>query len=88
MGEVGQSRLAAPLSGLEGEELNELACADAREPGCSPDEHLSEGVVARCALEEEARLSQTRVPVEGYERFGQFAGEADLLQGRDLLLVR
>lgn len=39
-------------------------------------------------IEEEARLSQTRVPVEGYERFGQFAGEADLLQGRDLLLVR
>lgn len=39
-------------------------------------------------IEEEARLVQSRVPVKDYERFGQFAGEADLLQGRDLLLVR
>jgi hypothetical protein len=31
---------------------------------------------------------QSRVPVKEYERFGQFAGEADLLQGRDLLLTR
>ncbi|MBL8940655.1 MAG: hypothetical protein JNM69_39285 [Archangium sp.] len=39
-------------------------------------------------IEEDARLLQSRVPVKEYERFGQFAGEADLLQGRDLLLVR
>lgn len=39
-------------------------------------------------IEEDARLVQSRVPVKSYERFGQFAGEADLLQGRDLLLVK
>ncbi|MBL8917574.1 MAG: hypothetical protein JNJ54_01825 [Myxococcaceae bacterium] len=39
-------------------------------------------------VEEEARLVQSRVPVKEYERFGQFAGEADLLQGRDVLLVK
>jgi len=39
-------------------------------------------------IEEESRLMQSRVPVKEYERFGQFAGEADLLQGRDLLLTR
>jgi tetratricopeptide (TPR) repeat protein len=39
-------------------------------------------------VEEEAQLTQARVPVKGYEAFGQFAGEADLLQLRDVLLVR
>ncbi len=39
-------------------------------------------------IEEDSRLVQSRVPVKEYERFGQFAGEADLLQGRDLLLTR
>jgi hypothetical protein len=39
-------------------------------------------------IEEDSRLMQSRVPVKEYERFGQFAGEADLLQGRDLLLTR
>lgn len=40
------------------------------------------------AVEEDARLSQSRVPASEYERFGQFAGEVDLLQARDLVLVR
>jgi cellulose synthase operon protein C len=39
-------------------------------------------------IEEDSRLFQSRVPVKDYERFGQFAGEADLLQGRDMLLTR
>jgi hypothetical protein len=39
-------------------------------------------------VEEEAQVSQARVPVKDYEAFGQFAGEADLLQLRDVLLVK
>ncbi|MDX2011177.1 MAG: hypothetical protein SFW67_13340, partial [Myxococcaceae bacterium] len=39
-------------------------------------------------VEEEAQLTQARVPVKDYEKFGQFAGEADLLQLRDVLLVK
>lgn len=34
---------------------------------------------------EEYRLEAGRVPVNQYERFGQFAGEVDLLQQRDLI---
>lgn len=39
-------------------------------------------------IEEEGRVLQSRVPAKDYEAFGQFAGETDLLQGRDLLLVK
>ncbi len=39
-------------------------------------------------IQEEARLVQSRVPVSGYEQFGEFAGATDLLQGKDVLLVK
>jgi hypothetical protein len=29
-----------------------------------------------------------RIPADQYERFSSFAGEVDLIQSRDLLLVR
>jgi len=40
------------------------------------------------SIEEEYQLRQARVPVEQYEAFGQFAGEVDLVQGRDLVLEK
>lgn len=39
-------------------------------------------------VEEDYRLSQSRVPPALYERFAQFAGELDLLQQRDLLIEK
>lgn len=40
------------------------------------------------SIDEDYRLRQARVPVEQYEVFGQFAGEVDLVQGRDLVLEK
>jgi tetratricopeptide (TPR) repeat protein len=39
-------------------------------------------------IKEESRLVQSRVPPKSYPRFAQFAGESDLLQGRDLILAK
>jgi hypothetical protein len=39
-------------------------------------------------VEEEHHLVQARVPVKDYETFGTFAGEVDLVQGRDVVLEK
>ncbi|MFT3713780.1 MAG: tetratricopeptide repeat protein [Archangium sp.] len=39
-------------------------------------------------IEEEFRLTQSRVPTKQYDAFAQFAGEVDLVQQRDLLFVK
>jgi tetratricopeptide (TPR) repeat protein len=39
-------------------------------------------------VEEDFRLTQSRVPTKLYEAFGQFAGEVDLVQQRDLLFEK
>ena len=39
-------------------------------------------------VEEDFRLTQSRVPTKQYEAFGQFAGEVDLVQQRDLLFEK
>jgi tetratricopeptide (TPR) repeat protein len=39
-------------------------------------------------LEEDYQLSMARVPPKAYEDFARFAGEVDLIQGRDLLIER
>jgi hypothetical protein len=39
-------------------------------------------------VEEEFRLTQARVPPKEYDAFGQFAGEVDLVQQRDLLFQK
>ncbi len=39
-------------------------------------------------LEEDYRLSMARVPPKAYEEFAHFAGEVDLIQGRDLLVEK
>ncbi len=40
------------------------------------------------SLEEDYRLSMARVPPKDYDDFARFAGEVDLIQGRDLLVER
>lgn len=37
------------------------------------------------SIEESYRIEMARVPPADYERFGQFAGEVDLVQGREML---
>jgi hypothetical protein len=37
------------------------------------------------SIEESYRIDMARVPPGDYERFGQFAGEVDLVQGREML---
>jgi hypothetical protein len=39
-------------------------------------------------VEEEYRLGLARIPPKGYEELGQFAGEVDLVQSRDLVVRR
>ncbi|SEL88426.1 protein of unknown function [Stigmatella aurantiaca] len=39
-------------------------------------------------ITESLRLPRNRIPVKGYEAFSQFAGDVDLLQTRDLVLVK
>ncbi|MBL8911653.1 MAG: DUF3857 domain-containing protein [Archangium sp.] len=39
-------------------------------------------------IEEEFRLTQSRVPTKQYDSFAQFAGEVDLVQQRDLLFEK
>ncbi len=39
-------------------------------------------------LEEDYQLSMSRIPPKDYELFARFAGEVDLVQGRDLLLEK
>jgi hypothetical protein len=43
---------------------------------------------ATLSVEEDFRLFMSRVPAKEYERFGLFAGEVDLLQQRDVLLLK
>lgn len=42
----------------------------------------------RLFIEEEYRLDAGRIPPAEYARFAQFAGEVDLLQGRDLVVAK
>ena len=39
-------------------------------------------------LDETLRLERARIPVKQYEDFAHFAGEVDLIQSRDLVLVK
>ncbi|MBL9038086.1 MAG: hypothetical protein JNG84_06200 [Archangium sp.] len=39
-------------------------------------------------IDEEVRIQQARVSPRDYEAFGQFAGEVDLVQGRDVLIEK
>jgi hypothetical protein len=40
------------------------------------------------SVEENYRLDMARIPVARYDAFAQFAGEVDLLQSRDVVLLR
>ena len=40
------------------------------------------------SLEEDYRLSMARVAPKDYDEFARFAGEVDLIQGRDLLVEK
>jgi hypothetical protein len=37
------------------------------------------------SIDESYRIEMARVPPKSYEKFGQFAGEIDLVQGREML---
>ena len=39
-------------------------------------------------LDEDYALSMARVPPKDYDEFARFAGEVDLIQGRDLLVEK
>ena len=39
----------------------------------------------KAQLDEKYRIEMARVPPADYDKFGQFAGEVDLVQGREML---
>ena len=45
-------------------------------------------VGAELTLEEDYQLTMSRIPPKDYDGFARFAGEVDLIQGRDLLVEK